>query len=249
MAYDHWWWEQGFDHRGNFTVEWNPQQLPPFPIRRLFTPEREEACVVEGRFGVDDLAPVEQWAAARYQRRGEGWVEVVDTELGPWTRAAVWLIDARHPSVCLEAVSREAYARISDALSEEVAGLKRRDRRQRAFGFPDDSFGWTYRNESLHSQKMRRTRPTPGPEEQLDVLIQHEEQRWLDTPNPVLEGRTPRDAARDPDWVASVYELLTWIERCHYSGPDERIGLTACFDPNRLRLTLGIGRAWSPRPL
>lgn len=248
MRYDPWWWDHELDRRGDVTAHWNPQKLPPFPISGLFTPEREEACVAEGRFGVPDLQAAASWLDGRYQRRGAGWVELVDTDRGPWLRAAVWPHETRYPSVCVEAVSREAYARVADELAEAVPEIKPRGAGvRRSFGFPQSSFGWGVGQSTL-SDKARRDRPTPGPEEQLDAVLEHEEQRWLDAPNPLLDDRSPREAVKDPEWVAAVYELLTWIERCYYSGPDERVGLTACFDPARLRLKLGIGRAWD-RPV
>lgn len=241
---DDWWWDREPDGRGGVIVRWSPQRLPPFPIRGLFTPEREEACVAEGRFGVADLPAAASWLDRCYQRRGAGWVEIVDTDWGPWLRAAVWPYEARHPSLCVEAVSREAYARVAEELAEAVPQLKPRDAGVRpGFGFARSSFGWGAGWSAL-SDKARRERPTPGPAEQLDALVEHEEQRWLDAPNPLLDDRSPRETVTDPDRVAAVYELLAWIERCYYSGPDERVGLTACFNPARLRLQLGIGRAW-----
>lgn len=246
-----WWWDWEPDGHGGVIAHWNPQRLPPFPTRGLFTPEREEACVAEGRFGVPDQQAVAGWLDRRYQRRGAGWVEIVDTDWGWWLRAAVWPHEARYPSVCVEAVSREAYARVVGELAGAVPEVKRRNAGVRgSFGFARSSLGWGA-GWSVLSEKARRDRPVPGPEEQLDTLIEHEEQRWLDAPNPLLEDRSPHEAITDPEWVAAVYELLAWIERCYYSGPDERVGLTCCFNPARLRLKLGIGRAWDgpARPL
>lgn len=243
------WWDLEPDEHGGMVPHWNPQKLPPFPTRGLFTPEREEACVAEGRFGVPDLQRATSWLDRRYQRRGAGWVELVETDEGSWLRAAMWPYETRYPSVCVEAVSREAYARVAEELAEAVGDLTPRDTGvRRSFGFPRWSFGWRPGWSAL-SDKARRDRPTPGPEEQLDAVVQREEQRWLDAPNPLLDDRSPRQAVREPEWVASVYELIAWIERCYYSGPDERVGLTTCFKPERLRLALGIGRAWDRAPL
>lgn len=251
MAYDPRWWDHepaGPPGRGGVVAHWNPQKLPPFPIRGLFTPEREEACVAEGRFGVPDLQEAANWLDRHYHRRGLGWVELVETERGPWLRAAMWPHETRQPSVCVEAVSREAYTRVVEGLAEAVSDVKVRDAGvRRSFGFPRSSFGWGS-GWSVLSDKARRARPTPGPEEQLDAVLEYEEQRWLDAPNPLLDERSPREAVQDPEWVAAVYELITWVERCYYAGPDERVGLTACFNPNRLRLALGMGRAWERVP-
>lgn len=223
---------------------WPAFRLPPFPIRGLFTPEREEACVAEGRYGVPDAEAASAWLDRRHRRRGAGWVEVVHTGTGPWLRAALWLAGGRHPAVCVEAVSREALARVEEELRDAFEDVKIRDTGARGFGFARTSFGWTS-DRPVHSAKARQHRPVPGVEEQLETLVADEERRWLDAPNPLLDDQSPREAIRDPDWVAAVYELLAWIERCYFSGPDERIGLTAAFNPHRLRLALGIGRAWT----
>lgn len=233
---------------------WDPTNLPPFPIRRLHTPEREEACVVEGRFGIDDLAQARAWLDERYDRSGDGWVEVATRHGRAWLRAALWTADGRYPSLNIEAVSRECYARVHEEVSNALPGVRPRDERVvERIGFSASRmFG---ADGGLHSSKARRDRPAYGPREAVADLIEAEERRWLAAPNPLLDGRSPLEAVRDPEWIHGVYDLVEWVERVYYGGyPYNGNAISratptlACFNPHRLRTALGVGRSWADEP-
>ncbi|MGH2900175.1 MAG: hypothetical protein ACRDMZ_15985, partial [Solirubrobacteraceae bacterium] len=63
---------------------------------------------------------------------------------------------------------------------------------------------------------------------------------WLDQPVPSLGGRTPREAARDPEGRRGVHVLLKQQENRHARKPIEGL------DPDQLRRELGLDELGQP---
>lgn len=110
---------------GNFEYQgWAGQHPKPWPVPRLHTPEREEACLVEGRFGVAGLHAARARFDDVYERCGKGWVEAVCVDGRRWIRVAVWT--AAPDRILVEASSREAYAAVVALLESLEPPARRR---------------------------------------------------------------------------------------------------------------------------
>lgn len=143
----------------------------PNPVARVHTPERVEACLVEGRFGVADFDVATAHFDLAYQRRGGGWVEETMINGRPWLRFAVWMSppDKLH----VEATSREAFAEVAGVIEALPTIVKKRSKREHDDCHRDRIYG--YRQQRLHRGEALDNRPTPGPAEALeDLLAEHE---------------------------------------------------------------------------
>jgi hypothetical protein len=216
---------------GNFEYQgWAGQHPKPWPVPRLHTPEREEACLVEGRFGVADLDAARARFDDVYARCGEGWVEAVCVDGRRWIRVAVWT--AAPDRILVEASSREAYAAVVALLESLEPPARRRAERT------DGDRSWPQWR--LHRGALRAGRPDEGPYEAIQQLVEREERRWVDAPTRFLDGLSPREAVGEPDAVHTLYELLEWAAQ----GWGQEAGMLAAFDLDRVRLALGLGRRW-----
>ncbi|MGH3665791.1 MAG: hypothetical protein ACRDU8_06845 [Egibacteraceae bacterium] len=228
-----WEYDEHDEYAGDGRWMWVAGPLPRLPAPQLHTPEGEEACLVEGRFGVVDLDAVGARFDQVYQRSGEGWVEALDVAEDRWVRVALWT--AAPDRVLVEASSQEAYARAEQVLASLQPPA--RHRADQTYEFGEYPHGY-----NLHRGKLRERRPGDGPWEALQRLVEREERRWLDAPTLLLDGRSPREAAANPDAVYAVHELLGWAER----GSINEVGMLATFDVDRVRQALGLGRRRRP---
>lgn len=208
----------------------------PDPVARVHTPERVEACLVEGRYGVADFDIARTHLDLAYQRRGGGWVDEVMINGRPWLRSAVWF--DKPDKVHVEATSREAFAEIADFIEALPTTVRKRSKREHDDCHRDRVYG--YRQQRLHRGEAVANRPSPSPAEALDDLLAEHEQRWLQRPHPLLGDVTPEAAAKDED---QLYPLLDLLELAQVRGRD-RVGLHPGADLNRIREMLGIGRRW-----
>ena len=206
------------------------------PVARVHTPERLEACLVEGRFGVADLDVATAQFDLTYQRRGGGWVEEVMINGRPWLRFAVWL--SPPDKVHVEATARESFAEVAAVIEALPTTVKRRSKREHGDRAEDYPYG--YRQPRLHRADALHNRPTPGPAEALEDLRVEHERRWLQRPHPLLGDMTPEASAKDEQ---QLHVLLDVLELAQVRGRD-RVGLHPGADINRIRESLGIGRRW-----
>lgn len=80
------------------------------------------------------------------------------------------------------------------------------------------------------------------PREVWDQIVRSQEQRWLSEPVPALGGRTPIEAAADPEARRELDALLDdfeWADQ-HSSAP-------RTMDVSRLRRELGLTASRAPR--
>ena len=201
------------------------------PAARVHTPERLEACLVEGRFGLADPEGAPAVLDRLFQRRGDGWVDEVTIEGRVWPRVLIWLSPPDRLNV--ETTSREAYEQV-DAMIKAQLPARRRTKREHDRSEPS----YYYQPSRLHRDDKHR--PGPGPAEAIEEVRGEAVRRWSERPNERLDGLTPAAAAQDPERLLDLYDLL---ELAHYRGT-ERIGLPAGIDPNCVREHLGIGRRW-----
>ena len=201
------------------------------PAARVHTPERLEACLVEGRFGLADPDGATAVLDRLFQRRGDGWVDEVTIDGRVWPRALVWLSPPDRLNV--ETSSREAYERVDTVIKDQLVARRRTKREH------DRSEHTYYRRQSrLHRDDKHR--PGPGPAEAIEEVQTDAVRHWTERPQERLDGLTPAAAAQDPQRLLDLYDLL---ELAYYRGID-RIGLPAGIDLNRVREHLGIGRRW-----
>lgn len=77
--------------------------------------------------------------------------------------------------------------------------------------------------------------PTDLPPDLVEQVIRGQEEQWLSNPVPALAGRTPREAAADPELRGDLEALLDDFE-----WTDRRSPLALTMDVARLRETLGL---------
>ena len=208
----------------------------PQPVARVHTPERLEACLVEGRYGVADLDVATAHFDLAYQRRGGGWVEEVMISGRPWLRFAVWL--SAPDKVHVEATARESFDEVAAVIEALPTTVKRRSKREHADR--PEQYPYGYRQPRLHRGDALQNRPTPGPADVLEDLQAEHEQRWLQRTHPLLGDMTPEAAAKDEQQFDVLLDVL---ELAHVRGRDH-VGLHPGADLNRIRESLGIGRRW-----
>ena len=102
------------------------------------------------------------------------------------------------------------------------------------------------RNEYLSAQEAMQKMPKSAPERRISddaekqlvtELKERHFQSWPDTQLPALGGRTPREAARDPNGRARLITLLKDFEN---SEERERMNGRAWYDVSRLKTELGV---------
>jgi hypothetical protein len=206
------------------------------PVARIHTPERVEACLVEGRFGVGDFTVAAAELDRIFLRRGEAWIDEVVIDGRPWLRAVMWFQPPDRISV--ETTSREAYEQVADVIMALPTMVRKRTKREHDDELRDHYRG--YRSQRLHRGDALVARPSPGPAEAIEELRAQHERRWLQRPHPLLGGATPEEALKDEDRLFELYDLL---ELAQVRGR-ARVGLPPGTDMNLLRAALDIGRRW-----
>jgi hypothetical protein len=91
-------------------------------------------------------------------------------------------------------------------------------------------------------KNMPKPAPEPSipPEVERQVVTEYKERHfrsWLDMALPALNGRTPRQAAQEPEHRARLIALLKLVEN---SEEHERIEGRAWYDVSRLKAELGV---------
>lgn len=227
-----------YDDRDRYSDHCRCPCTQPNPVARIHTPERLEACLVEGRFGVSDLDVAASHFDLTYQRRGGGWVDEVLVAGRSWLRGAVWLVAPDRVNV--ETTSREAYEQVAEVVLALPTEVKKRSKREHDNHHRDSYYGYGYRQQRLHRGEQLTNRPTPGPAEVLEDLRAEHERRWTQRPHDLLSGVTPEEASKDE---AKLYDLYDLLELAQVRGRD-RVGLPPGADLDRVRESLGIGRRW-----
>ena len=216
-----------------------PCTLPrAIPVARIHTPEREEARLVEGRYGISDFDVAATHFDLTYQRRGEAWIDEVTIDGRPWMRGAMWFSPPDRVNV--EASSREAFDEMVAVVQALPITVKKRSTREHMPAQDNRSYFYSYSSQRLHRGDVLPNRPNPGPAEFLQALRDEHELRWLQQPHDLLDGLTPEEAAKDATTVSKLYYLF---EFAHDKG-HAWIGLPEGTDLNSVRAKLGIGRRW-----
>lgn len=89
-------------------------------------------------------------------------------------------------------------------------------------------------------EQPRETIPPAEAEALMKEFFEQQYREWLDESIPALGGKTPREAAQDPEGRAELIELLKSIE---YTEERRRRAGEPGFDVNRLRRELGLPEA------
>lgn len=240
-------WDQSWDTRRYGATATDDGRDVQVPRRRLFTPDREEACLVDERYGGAHLTDAAALFDSVYERSGDGWIDGVPvaqpapqsegvTPLHPvFVRAAVWTVAPDR--ICVESASRESALRVRAVVERLEPQPRRRTREEHLPAHHD----WLRHPTS----KLRASRPPVGPRESLAALVVEQEVAWTATPHELLGGRSPAEVAASGDGLDALYELLEIVvdrePRWHVRDPG---CVLDTFDWNRVRERLGIGRRW-----
>ena len=205
-----------------------PEQMRAMPylddheddgVLRLLTPEGEQAGHVDALYRPDDPASAAAMIERLWPREGCDFIDAVDLASGPWLRGCAWMCDEKH--VHVSATSYWSYQRMDYELemlwppiwrgmsSSQTASWRAPDQEPSLCHRPAD---WP---------------PNPA-HVALRALIETAEDRWWDTPTPLLDHASPRELAGTP---AGRKRVITLVR----SGrtPAE-VGVVAAFDPDRI---------------
>jgi hypothetical protein len=220
----------------------------PKPAPRLVTPEGDPLCLARAEYRVvdrrrlldalesaRDVEPLGASSARTVEfhvlhpptgRRGRS------TGAGEDSRAG--RIEVRVKKAVIEALSRERLGRVRRVF-EAAAGDAANFESERI----QTAEAAMRRHSARSAGKPREEVPREVQAEVLEQYLERDYETWPDTPLPILDGSTPRDAARDPRLRPRLVELLKDIEQGEGARRrDSGYG----YDVDRLRGQLGLSK-------
>lgn len=187
----------------------------------LLTPEGEQAGCISARFRTADReALAELLCDDLCTASGDGFVEVVATPTGDWVRANLWF-DADGSVVLVTSAGERTAA--YDLLFDHCLPPVRR-------GMASGAAASAANLRLLPVPPPGTRAPQPSVHAALDELIRAAERRWVDGPEPILDGLTPREAWRRPGTRGDVRRLV----RLGTSRAPALYGELAALDPRRV---------------